>query len=152
MDPTERVAELLLANFYTIRFPRHGAEWRWPALLSERAERGIRADRLICTAHRNRIRLTLWQAGHIRFLDMTEGAMVGDWRLHFFLTDAETLPLIDPAEGVLSEGTPIALNPAVFVRRRLQVLVRTNRLSGGYPWCDDDFPPISPDRLAGIVL
>jgi hypothetical protein len=152
----DATADLLLANFHTIRFPRRGPEWRFQRLYSERERRkielGIEADQRCCLMHQDRIRLTLWNAGHYRFFDRIEGGLTSDWRIHLFLAEPEALSAINPVGGVLSAGDPIWLNPAGFVRRQLQSIARLNRLTSGHPWCDPEFPPIRPGFLAGIVL
>ena len=59
-DNLQALANLLLANFYTIRFRRLGPEWDWQEPLSDsdhrRVEKGMRIDRLISDIHRHRIR------------------------------------------------------------------------------------------------
>jgi hypothetical protein len=152
----DATADLLLANFHTIRFPRLGPEWSLQKLYPEPERReidlGIEADQRFCVMHRDRMRLTLWNAGHCRFFDRIEGWLTGGWRIHLFLAEPEAVSVIDPAGGVLSAGDPIRLDPAAFVRRQLQSITRLNRLTSGHPWCDPKLPPIRPGFLAGIVL
>jgi hypothetical protein len=152
----DAIADLLLANFHTIRFPRLGPEWSFQERYYEREPRkidlGIEIDQRCCLMHRDRIRLTLWNAGYYRFFDRVEGWLIGDWRFHLFLAEPEALSVIDPVDGVLSAGDPIWLDPAAFVRRQLQSMAHLNRLTSGYPRCDTELPPIQPGFLAGIVL
>jgi hypothetical protein len=141
------LADLLLANFVTVHFPRRETLWRMldrdlqPQAHSRCLGHALQAENLIVGYHRLAIRDGLWTRGHDCFLDRTELAGKGGWRIHLFVLDHGITRLLpEITEGTVGPGDPINFDPNRFVASRLHQIEMLRRRTGRYEWQDDDLP------------
>ena len=141
------LANTLLTNFITVRFPRY--EPVWTVLEEDLAfdvrvrclSHALRAETLGIRCHRENLRVALLGKGHRQFLDFVEADPVGGWRIHLFLGDANAAALVPTIiTGYVGCGDPVAVDPRAFIERRLSCIEKCYRITGRYDWLDDDLP------------
>jgi hypothetical protein len=146
-DDLSTLANTLLANFVTVRFPRNEPLW---TILDEDLAldlrvgclcHALRGELLSVGCHRHCLRLALRREGHCQFLDHVEADPTGGWRIHLFLIDADAIPLVASiTEGRVGRGDPVSFDPPAFIERRVTRLEKFRRLTGRCSWLDDDLP------------
>jgi hypothetical protein len=117
------LADILLANFCTVRIPSPDGREEQPTDWWAKAK-ARRAESRAAHASRDRLLRRLVEHGHHRFLHHLEPDPVGGWRLHIFLADDTVLTLLDElTEGACGPGDPVAFDPEEFVSERLRGLI-----------------------------
>jgi hypothetical protein len=141
------LANTLLTNFITVRFPRY--EPVWTVLEEDLAfdvrirclNHALRAELLSIRCYRANLRMVLLGKGHQQFLDFVEADPVGGWRIHLFLGDEDAIVLVPTITmGYVGFGDPVAFDPRAFIERRLSCIEKCYRLTGRYDWREDDLP------------
>jgi len=122
MTDIDTLANVLLANFRTVRLPADAlperpnpepTEW-WPMAKARYAEKRVLYDL------RDRLRRVLIQHRH-RFIDHLEPDPEGGWRIHVFVLEEDALALLDGIDGRRPEpGDPVDFDPEEFVIERLR--------------------------------
>ena len=146
MTDLTTLATTLLSNFVTVRFPKYGPVWSVlddedlaPDARNRCLGHAVRCEELLIRCHRFNLRQGLRSHGYHRFLDLVEADPSGGWRFHLFLFDGAAITmLISITDGMVGPGDPVRFDPQPFIKRRLQRLKKSDRLTSRYPWCDDD--------------
>jgi hypothetical protein len=135
MSDLPTLAATLLANFATVRIPRHESLWMWPVAAQSPKLRAklladtVAAETLIIRCHRQCLQHQLLEQGHRAFFDRVEGGGPDGWRLHFFCLDPSALGVLrDTDVGKIGPGEPSRFDPEAFVLCRLRQMESTGNL------------------------
>jgi hypothetical protein len=143
MTDLPSLAATLLANFATVRVPRHEGLWASPVadpspspnLLSI----AVAGESLILRCYRQWLHYRLLEEGYRAFFDRVEGGGPDGWRLHFFCLNPSALSVLRRAGvGEIGPGDPVRFNPEAFVLWRLRQMERTGHLARRDSWWDWD--------------
>lgn len=129
------LADTLLNNFVTIRYPRSlpDLEWR-DSRDKDRMEYALAAEHLALRFEIMSIRMGLGDANYFEFFEFEESDP-SNFYLHLFVADADAIPLIPRfVEGVVGRGDPQYFDPEAFVAERLRHIENSGVLAGKYPW------------------
>jgi hypothetical protein len=133
-------AATLLANFTTVRIPRHGHRWTPAPDLSlrrhiESRSIALAGEHLVAECQRHLLRQRLLDDGHPAFFDEVEGDGPDGWRLHFFCLDPSAVTVLHAAGvGEVGPGETVHFDAEEFVIRRLRQLERSGRLDKSCDW------------------
>ena len=129
------LADTLLNNFVTIRYPRSlpDLEWR-DSRDKDRMEYALAAEHLALRFEKMSLRMGLGDSGFFRFFEFQESDPT-NFYLHLFIADADAIPLIASlVEGIVETGNPQYFDPKAFVVERLHHIENSGCLARKYPW------------------
>ncbi len=128
MTAHSTLADTLIANFRTIRFPASDDHSTPPSTTHPdwwATAKARCADRLAVDTYRKRLHLELVAHGHRLFLDHLEPDPDGGWRLHIFVADDHALSIVaNFSEGRFGPGDPVDFDPEEFVTDHLNSMER----------------------------
>jgi hypothetical protein len=143
MSDLPNLAATLLANFATVRIPRHEGLWtspvgdpkHHPSLLPI----AVAGESLILGCYRQLLHHRLLVDGHCAFFDRVEGGGPDGWLLHFFCLDPLAFSALrGVGMGEFGPGDPGRFDPEAFVLCRLRQMERTGHLGRPDEWWDWD--------------